>query len=95
VAVLNLDCDGFEVETVMNIRAARAGLRVHEVPSHEHSRMYGLSNLHVVKDGWRIAKVIIHERLFRRTSPALRSAGSRPKPLTRTTQPLQEVGGGH
>lgn len=32
---LNLDCDGFEVETLMNIRAAKAGLKVQEVPSHE------------------------------------------------------------
>ena len=94
LAVLDLDCDGFEVETVMNIRAARAGLRVHEVPSHEYSRIHGLSNLHVVKDGWRIAKVIVSERLSRRTHPDLSSAGPRHEPLTRTTQPLQEVGGG-
>jgi glycosyltransferase involved in cell wall biosynthesis len=92
--VLSLDCEGFEVETVMNIRAARAGLRVHEVPSHEHSRIHGVSNLHIVKDGWRIAKVIVRERLSRRASPKLSSAGSRRDALTRTTQPLQEVGGG-
>jgi hypothetical protein len=101
LAMLDLDCDGFEVETVMNIRAARAGLRVHEVPSHEHSRIHGISNLHVVRDGWRIAKVIVRERLSRRPSPDLSSAGPRrepltrttqPEPLTRTTQPLQEVG---
>jgi glycosyltransferase involved in cell wall biosynthesis len=91
---LDLDCDGFEVETVMNIRAARAGFRVHEVPSHEHSRMYGLSNLHIVKDGWRIAKVIIRERMTRRTAPELSSAGPRREPLTRTTQPLKQVSGG-
>jgi glycosyltransferase involved in cell wall biosynthesis len=92
---LDIDCDGFEVETVMNIRAARAGFRVHEVPSHEHSRMYGLSNLHIVKDGWRIAKVIIRERMTRRTAPELSSAGPRREPLTRTTQPLKQVSGGH
>ncbi|HTU75315.1 MAG TPA: glycosyltransferase family 2 protein [Trebonia sp.] len=63
---LGLDCDGFEVETVMNVRAAKAGLWVHEVPSHEHSRRHGVSNLHIVKDGWRIAKVIVRERLARR-----------------------------
>jgi glycosyltransferase involved in cell wall biosynthesis len=94
LAVLDIDCEGFEVETVMNIRAARAGLRVHEVPSHEHSRMYGMSNLHVARDGWRIAKVIVGERLSRRASPGLRSAGRPREPLTRTTQPLQQVSGG-
>jgi glycosyltransferase involved in cell wall biosynthesis len=93
LAVLDIDCEGFEVETVMNIRAAKARLRVHEVPSHEHSRVHGVSNLHIVKDGWRIAKVIVRERLAGRTSADLRSAGPRRDALTRTTQPLQEVGG--
>jgi glycosyltransferase involved in cell wall biosynthesis len=67
--VLDIDCEGFEVETVMNIRAAKTGLRVHEVPSHEHERIHGVSNLHIVKDGWRIAKVIVRERLSRATAP--------------------------
>ena len=67
---LGLDCDGFEVETVMNVRAAKAGLWVHEVPSHEHSRRHGVSNLHIVRDGWRIARVIVRERLTRRDWPA-------------------------
>jgi glycosyltransferase involved in cell wall biosynthesis len=69
---LELDCEGFEVETVMNVRAAKSGLRIQEVPSHEHSRLHGMSNLHVVRDGWRIVKVIIRERLSgrrRRQSP--------------------------
>ncbi|MBB5136528.1 glycosyltransferase involved in cell wall biosynthesis [Thermocatellispora tengchongensis] len=58
---LELDCDGFEIETLMNIRAAKAGLRVHEVPSHERSRIHGESNLHVVRDGFRVLKTIIRE----------------------------------
>ncbi|MEV7008064.1 glycosyltransferase family 2 protein [Streptosporangium sp. NPDC051022] len=59
--VLNLDCDGFEVETLMNIRAAKAGLKVHEVPSHERCRIHGESNLHAVRDGIRVLKTIIRE----------------------------------
>ncbi|MEV7964539.1 glycosyltransferase family 2 protein [Sphaerisporangium sp. NPDC088356] len=59
--VLDLDCEGFEVETVLNIRAARAGLRVHEVPSHERCRIHGESNLRVVRDGWRVLKTIMRE----------------------------------
>ncbi len=59
--ILALDCSGFEVETLMNIRAAIAGLRVHEVPSFEYRRVYGVSNLRIVLDGWRIAKVIVRE----------------------------------
>jgi glycosyltransferase involved in cell wall biosynthesis len=59
---LDLDCDGFEVETVMNVRAAKAGLFIQEIPSHEHSRLHGVSKLHVVRDGLRIARFIIRER---------------------------------
>jgi hypothetical protein len=58
---LYLDCGGFEIETVMNIRAAKAALRVQEVPSRERPRLEGKSNLHVVFDGWRILKAITVE----------------------------------
>lgn len=60
---LALDCPGFEIETLMNIRAAAAGLVVHEVPSYEHRRVYGASNLRIMMDGPRIAKVIVREWL--------------------------------
>jgi glycosyltransferase involved in cell wall biosynthesis len=59
---MEVDCTGFEVETLMNIRAAKAGLKIHEVPSHERCRIYGASNLSAVRDGWRILKVILQER---------------------------------
>lgn len=59
---LELDCAGFEVETLMNIRAAKAGLKIHEVASHERCRIFGASNLRAVQDGWRILKVIVRER---------------------------------
>jgi glycosyltransferase involved in cell wall biosynthesis len=66
LSALALDCAGFEVETLMNIRAAAAGLVVHEVPSFEHPRVYGASNLRIMMDGWRIAKVIAREWLASR-----------------------------
>ena len=69
--VLDLDCDGFEVETVMNIRAAKAGLLIQEIPSHEHSRVHGESNLRIARDGWRIVKVILREWFPRRSRPQL------------------------
>jgi glycosyltransferase involved in cell wall biosynthesis len=63
---LDLNCDGFEIETVMNVRAAKVGLLIQEIPSHEHSRLHGVSNLNVVRDGIRIAKFIVRERSARR-----------------------------
>ena len=59
---LDLDCDGFEVETVMNVRAAKAGLAIQEIPSHEHLRLHGMSNLKVMRDGIRIGRSIVRER---------------------------------
>jgi glycosyltransferase involved in cell wall biosynthesis len=59
---LDLDCDGFEIETLMNVRAAQAGLVIREVPSHERSRIHGVSNLNAVRDGWRVLKTILRER---------------------------------
>jgi hypothetical protein len=52
---------GFEVETVINVRAAKAGLRVWEVPSFECRRIHGDSNLNVVRDGLRVAHRIWSE----------------------------------
>lgn len=77
---LHLDCLGFEVETMMNIRAARAGLRVQEIPSHEKCRVHGTSNLRVVFDGWRIFKVIAAETLAnRRSQPRTRRVDTAPE----------------
>jgi hypothetical protein len=59
---LALDSPGFEIETLMSIRAAEAGLNIYEVPSHERLRQHGASNLSAVKDGWRILRLIVAEK---------------------------------
>lgn len=59
--VIRPDCTGFEVETLINVRAARAGLSVAEVPSVEHLRIYGESSLHPVRDGLRVLRTIVVE----------------------------------
>jgi glycosyltransferase involved in cell wall biosynthesis len=58
---LNLDGDGFEIETIMNVRALRAGLKVVEVPSFEAERRYGVSRLRTIPDGWRVLKALGRE----------------------------------
>jgi len=62
---IGIDSDGFEVETLIGIRAHRAGLRTAEVPCFESSRIHGTSNLHALRDGLRIFWVIVRERLRR------------------------------
>jgi glycosyltransferase involved in cell wall biosynthesis len=54
--------DGFEIETIINTRIAKAGLRIAEVGSFERSRIHGISNLNAVSDGLRVLKTIMRER---------------------------------
>jgi glycosyltransferase involved in cell wall biosynthesis len=54
--------DGFEVETLINVRIAKAGLVVAEVPSFEHRRHFGSSNLNAFSDGIRVLRTIHAER---------------------------------
>jgi glycosyltransferase involved in cell wall biosynthesis len=61
--VLEVNCDGFEVETLLNLRAARSGLRVAEVPSFERPRLHGLSNLRAWPDGMRVLRTVLSECL--------------------------------
>jgi glycosyltransferase involved in cell wall biosynthesis len=60
---LALRCDGFEVETLINLRAAKAGLPVVEVPSFEARRISGKSKLRPVRDGLRVLRTILRERV--------------------------------
>ncbi|MET8830309.1 glycosyltransferase family 2 protein [Streptomyces sp. NPDC004610] len=76
---IDLDCTGFEVETLMNIRVVKAGLKVQEIPSHEYLRIHGTSNLRAVRDGLRVLRVILAERSNRRA--LRRRAVRRPSPM--------------
>ena len=63
LGAMQVDCDGFEVETLINVRIAKAGLDVREVPSMEHARIHGTSNLNAWSDGWRVLRTILRERV--------------------------------
>jgi glycosyltransferase involved in cell wall biosynthesis len=54
--------DGFEIETLIHVRVAKTDLKVVEVPSYEHSRIHGVSNLNAVRDGLRVLLTILTER---------------------------------
>lgn len=60
--VMDPSCDGFEIETLMNIRALRSNLKVAEVPSYESDRVHGESNLKPIRDGFRVLRTILSER---------------------------------
>jgi glycosyltransferase involved in cell wall biosynthesis len=71
---LGLDADGFEIETLMNIRALKASLHIAEVPSFESERIHGVSNLRTIPDGWRVLKTIFRERMKPTVRRRLRTA---------------------
>jgi glycosyltransferase involved in cell wall biosynthesis len=62
---LKLDADGFEIEALINLRAARAGLAIREVASFEAERVHGEGRLQTFPDGWRVLKTIWLERWHR------------------------------
>jgi glycosyltransferase involved in cell wall biosynthesis len=69
------DYTGFEVETLIHIRALRSSLKVAEVPSFESERIHGVSNLRTIQDGARVLRSIATEWI------AHRFGTGRPQPL--------------
>lgn len=60
---LDLDADGFEIEAMLNLRAVKEGLRIHEVPSFESDRVHGTGRLLTWPDGRRVLRTIVAERM--------------------------------
>jgi glycosyltransferase involved in cell wall biosynthesis len=87
--------DGFEIETLINIRAAADGLAVSEVSSIEHARIHGESNLNTFRDGTRVLRTIFSEYgRMRRQRRAARRAGAtavRTAPAAAAAQVLAPV----
>lgn len=75
--------DGFEVESLINMRVAASGLNVVEVFSHESRRIHGASNLHAIRDGFRVLATIHREFVASRSVPrqSLASDADRPHHL--------------
>jgi glycosyltransferase involved in cell wall biosynthesis len=71
---LACDRDGFEIETLINVRALKNKLKIVEVASFESPRIHGLSNLRAIPDGFSIVRTILRERLSP-LSPYLPTAG--------------------
>jgi hypothetical protein len=64
---ISLDVPGFEVETLINLRIAAAGMKITEVPSYEKERISGQSNLKTFRDGFRVLGTILRESRRRRS----------------------------
>ncbi len=58
---IEIDCDGFEIETLITLRIHKASLKIVEVPSFEHPCRHSQSNLRTFRDGWRVLRTIMKE----------------------------------
>ena len=84
---------GFEVETMIHIRAVRSGLRIAEVPSFESPRIWGTSNLRTWSDGARVLHAIVGEwRRNRHGSPEPSPLADSHRPARATPPDLRIVG---
>lgn len=83
---LSLCSTGFEIEAEMIVRAMQDGLRIAEVPSLELPRRSGRSNLHSIRDGIRVLRIVLDRH--NSGTPALIARAlpndSDPRSVTRT-----------
>lgn len=89
LAALELNSDGFEIETEITLRAVVAGLRICEVPSSESPRGHGVSNLRTFHDGRRVLRTLLSERLKPRPQIEL----CRAERASAASMPMSLVGG--
>lgn len=75
---LELDADGFEIETQIVTRATRRGLRITEMPSTEHPRRFGQSNLNAFRDGLRVLRTLLVEWRGTTSRPQLSASDMQP-----------------
>ncbi len=71
---MDVDCAGFEVETLINIRAARPAQRGRGAELRANRR-YGSSSLHAGTDGLRVLRTILAERIRPGPTVLVKSAG--------------------
>ena len=99
VPLLKLDGTGFEIETMLNIRALRTGCRIVELPSFEAERVHGSSNLRTFPDGFRVLRTILREWLRPEPLQQLRDySGNHPyrhRPGASYKGPSTKPGQGH
>lgn len=89
--------DGFEIEAMIIGRFAISKAIIIEVPSYEHDRYYGLTNLNAIRDGFRVLWTVlrdrVHARHYRALAGRLRKSGSsaRRRPGWMTNNPRTRV----
>jgi dolichol-phosphate mannosyltransferase len=71
---IKLTSDGTTIEQEMIMKSLALGYRVREIPSHEHKRLAGASNINVRRVAWRYVANMVKHLVFiprRRTRPSV------------------------
>ncbi len=92
---LALDIDGWACEIIGNIRAAKNGLRIVEVPSFERCRIAGEAKLGTFSAGWTILLAILREEAERRKNDTHRRNKMRVFLLDRASAPASSAAARH
>ncbi|HET7574094.1 MAG TPA: glycosyltransferase family 2 protein [Solirubrobacterales bacterium] len=85
---ISLDVPGFEVETLINLRIAGAGMKITEVPSYEADRLSGQSNLKTFRDGFRVLGTILREARRRRSIRSAPTSAAEAERAAQTATPV-------
>ncbi len=85
----------FVTRFLMSLRACKAHLKIVEVPSFEHRRIHGQSNLRTFRDGWRVLRTIMTERVQNTPAPGARKivAKNAPEMTPLAATAAQNLGG--
>jgi glycosyltransferase involved in cell wall biosynthesis len=62
---INIRAEDFSIEAEIIVKAVKKKAKIAEIPSFEHRRIYGISNLNAFKDGISIFKTIVLEKIKR------------------------------
>jgi glycosyltransferase involved in cell wall biosynthesis len=87
---LQLDADGFEIETQIVAHALLAGLRIAEVASFEAPRRSGESNLRTFRDGSRVLRELVSARRRDLSAPPAELAPRRQRRFARADPRVPE-----
>jgi glycosyltransferase involved in cell wall biosynthesis len=88
--------DGFEIETLINIRVAAHKLKISEVASVEARRLHGVSNLNAFSDGSRVLRTIFTEyRRLRGVAGQVVPAPAVPAPVHHPVDVRSSAGRSH
>lgn len=83
--------DGFEIEAMILGRFALSRAAIVEVPSYEHHRYHGETNLNAIRDGFRVLHTLVRDRFSFRPRDSVDTGPLRPAWMRHNRQPVDNI----